>query len=232
VYVAPEFEFGASDSVLCPSDTVVLWVRNADMINWSNQANNDSLLLTVLPPGLSIFTVEAAHKFGCYATRQFTVNSPAPMAVSSSTDLLCEGGSATLTASGVQTGTWSNGFTGTVTVVSPAATTSFSAWGETRQGCSYTASITQSVQPCFSDVYVLYPNPAGNTFTIETPGDFESGHLVLYNNLGQPVLFAQLKQGMNSIVHALPAAAYNYILFEETSGDEKKAGLLIILQQR
>ena len=107
--------------------------------------------------------------------------------------LLCVGQSATLTASGASTYTWSPGGVGTSISVSPTITTNYTLNGMAINGCSNTNTITQNVSACTgietnsnSNFEIkIYPNPnVSGIFKIEST-DVTSIKIV--NLLGQVV---------------------------------------------
>ena len=92
----------------------------------------------------------------------------------SNASLICNGQTASLTASGASTYSWNTSATTSVVAVSPSVTTSYTVTG-TSNGCSNSATITQSVSACTglnNNVAstigtVVYPNPNTGLFTIE-----------------------------------------------------------------
>jgi gliding motility-associated-like protein len=78
-------------------------------------------------PASGIYTVTVTDVTGCVATTTVQVVSlNSPMAVVTGTMAICQGDSSTLTASGGNTYSWSNGSTSTSIVVSPSSTTTYS----------------------------------------------------------------------------------------------------------
>lgn len=77
---------------------------------------------------------------------KYTLPCAAPtVAISSSTTEICSGNVVTLTGSGANTYTWSNGQTSTTTVVSPTATTVYTLSGSSIPGCNSTETIAITV---------------------------------------------------------------------------------------
>src|SRR5690606_28806573 len=77
------------------------------------------------------------------------VNALPVIAVVSSTTEICDGGSATVTASGANTYTWNGSANIATLVVSPSVTTTYSVIGTSTDGCvsSNTAAVTLTVHP-------------------------------------------------------------------------------------
>jgi hypothetical protein len=74
------------------------------------------------------------------------------ISINTSTTEICSGNVVTLTGNGANTYTWSNGQTGTTTVVSPVATTVYTLMGSSVPGCNSTetVAITVTVTPSIS----------------------------------------------------------------------------------
>jgi hypothetical protein len=84
---------------------------------------------------------------------KYTLPCAAPtIAINTSTTEICSGNVVTLTGSGANTYTWSNGQTSTTTVVSPVATTVYTLTGSSIPGCNSTetVAITVTVTPSLS----------------------------------------------------------------------------------
>jgi hypothetical protein len=110
---------------------------------------------------------------GCLSSSVTIVaNTPTVMAASSSS-LLCVGQSATLSATGAATYSWSSGGSGSSIVVSPSVTTSYTITG-TNSSCSNTVALTQNVSACTSlnelanAAIKIWPNPNNGAFTVST----------------------------------------------------------------
>lgn len=78
--------------------------------------------------------------------------------------LLCKPESATLTAGGANSYTWSTGQNGSSIIVTPSITTTYTVHGTTATGYLLSATITQSVNACQLNIY---PNPANDKLIIE-----------------------------------------------------------------
>jgi hypothetical protein len=103
-----------------------------------------------------------------------SVNANPTVTAVSSTSLICNGQTASLTASGANTYSWNTSATTSVVAVSPTVTTSYTVTG-TANGCSNVATITQSVSACTGidsklpslTGVMIYPNPTTGVFTVE-----------------------------------------------------------------
>ncbi len=164
------------------------------------------------------------------------LNSPTVTIVSNS-NLLCLGQSATLTASGANTYTWNSGFIGSTGVVTPPlGTTNYTITGSNLNGCSNSASITQSVTACTSLVALsgveaqnigIFPNPTTGIFDIHISNTInltETTKIQILNTLGQIV---QTTNILNPITQLNISSLANGIYFLQLH----IAGKLIVTQK-
>jgi serine protease AprX len=72
---------------------------------------------------------------------------------------------------------------------------------------------------------LLYPNPATSTVNLQLPNDFEKASVLLYNNLGQQVLNAEISANSQSFsVSKLTSGIYFYKIM---AGNISQTGKLI-----
>ena len=173
---------------------------------WSGSSNTNSILAT--PGSSGVFTVAAGNACGAspQQTLSVTVNSLPIVTASTSSTLLCEGESATLTASGAANYTFSPGGAATIIIVSPNITTTYTITGTDTNGCKNTASITQSVDACTSikneELKVknlgltIFPNPSKGIINVDLGFNTE---IVIVNALGQVVYSSKFVSGTHQI---------------------------------
>lgn len=119
-------------------------------------------------------------------------------AVSTQTNILCVGETATLTANGASTYTWNPGGNGTTIVVTPTITSTYSVTGVDVNGCEANTVLTQSVSICTSINNIssnqnlmlqIYPNPANDFITINFDGLTETNSSIeITNTVGQIIM--------------------------------------------
>ncbi len=119
-------------------------------------------------------------------------------AVSTQTNILCVGETATLTANGASTYTWNPGGNGTTIVVSPTVTSTYSVTGVDVNGCEANTVLTQSVSICTSINNIssnqnlmlqIYPNPANDVITINYDGLNETNSSIeITNTVGKIIM--------------------------------------------
>ncbi len=130
------------------------------------------------------------------------LNGPPKVQISSTDSLLCFGESATITASGASSYTWSTSQNNPVFVITPPYTMSFVVTGSSNS-CSNTAVFTQSVVDCTAinqifdeSPFRIFPNPAAGQLQIEFEGEFV---YVLRNSLGQNICAVQHAKNLGKL---------------------------------
>ena len=133
----------AGNTTLCVGDATTLTASGGIFYSWSTGATSSSI--NVNPSSTTTYTVVATNSNGCTASATVTVSvSSAPVASVSGTTNICQGQSATLTASGGGTYSWSNGNISSYIIVSSAGTYYVIA---SIGSCSDTASATVTIFP-------------------------------------------------------------------------------------
>lgn len=140
----PTVTITPSTTAICSGVTATLTANGATSYVWSNNSTN--AVLSVSPITLTTYTVTGTSS-GCSSTATATVNvnaSPS-LSISPSTVAICQGLSATITASGASSYLWSNSVNTASQTVTPAATTTYTVTGTSANGCTATASRTVTV---------------------------------------------------------------------------------------
>ena len=134
-----------SSDYLCQGGTVSLSTSASNFI-WSTQETTPTI--TVTQAGL--YSVTAVNSEGCTATSSVYISEvPIPTLVASDNGIICQGGSATITAfTGLPGGIfqWSTGQTTQSITVNPPATQTYSVT-ITTEGCTSTHDYTVTVEP-------------------------------------------------------------------------------------
>lgn len=141
-------------------------------------------------PSPSTFTLTSGgvsdvfvHKLSCAAPS---------LSVSSTSNTICVGETATLTVSGASSYTWNTTSTLTSIPVSPTINTSYSVTGIDTHGCSNSSSFSQVVSPCTGineqqsvNSIKIFPNPSVGKFTFEFEAIQSKTAIEVYDNLGK-----------------------------------------------
>jgi gliding motility-associated-like protein len=135
----------ASSATVCSGATATLTAGGANSYSWSNGATTTSI--TDSPYPTTTYTV-TGNSLGCINTATATITTVTAPVVSINTATVCAGATATLTAVGADSYTWSNGATTATITVSPSITMSYSVTGlQFGYTCPGVATTTVTVNP-------------------------------------------------------------------------------------
>lgn len=170
----PTLTLGASPNPVCIGSPVTLTVSGANTYTWNPGALTGSNVI-VSPLVSTGYTVTGANLAGCTRTAavNVTVNPLPTLTVVSTNTNICSGNSATLTASGATSYTWSPGGTnGSTLAVTPSVTTTYTVAGTSSLGCVNTRTFTQVVTPTPTVNATASPTSicSGNSSTLTANG--------------------------------------------------------------
>jgi gliding motility-associated-like protein len=178
----------ASSNTICSSGSTSLTASGAATYSWSPatglSATTGSMVIAS-PTITTTYTVTGTNG-GCTGTQtvMISVNSSLLVNVTASSNTICPSSSATLTASGAATYSWSpitglSATTGSMVIASPTITTTYTVTG-TNGGCSNTNTITVNVIPL--PIAVITPSGA-TTFC-------QGGSVILTSTNGNSYLWS------------------------------------------
>lgn len=197
ITVNPNPTVTVTNTLICAGTSATLTANGASSYSWNTGATTNTL--SVSPTVSTSYTVIGTSALGCTATAISVVSvSPSPsLSVNSAT--ICSGQSATLTANGASSYSWSTGQTTNSIVVSPTSTTDYTVIGSTLAGCTATAvsnvnvltgptsississnnypiigtsvNITTNVTPPGAYTYIWSPNIGNTANPVFTPTD-------------------------------------------------------------
>lgn len=131
-------------ATICSGGTVALVASGANTYTWTNPASN-SASITVSPTVTTGYTVSGTNALGCVHSITTAVNITSAPSISVNSATICAGNSATLTASGASSYTWTSpASNNAVITVSPTSNTTYTVTG-TAAGCAGTYSATGTV---------------------------------------------------------------------------------------
>ncbi|KJS07408.1 MAG: hypothetical protein VR77_00960 [Flavobacteriales bacterium BRH_c54] len=140
----PNVNITGNDSI-CLGTNATLTATGAASYVWSNSATSPSI--TVSPTVTTTYTVVGTSSFGCIDSAQHTVNLiPQPVATITGTDIICDGETTQLTATGGGSYLWSTTDTTSTISVMPNDTTTYTVI-VTTNGCVDSTSYTVQVKP-------------------------------------------------------------------------------------
>jgi len=175
VIASPTVSVLASNISICAGQTSTLTASGATTYTWNSGSTTNPLAVSPIVP--TTYTVTGTGSNGCMNTATVTqnVNALPTVSASSSTVSLCIGSTATLTAGGANTYTWSTGSNTNPLMVSPTVNTTYTVTGANSNGCINSTTITQNVSNCNTtgisayvnyNEFVVYPNPFTTKITV------------------------------------------------------------------
>jgi hypothetical protein len=151
VNASPTITIAASNTVICSGNTATLTGSGASTYTWSGGPTNAAY--TVNPLSNTSYTLFGTSASGCTnsAVRSISVNTTPSLTITPSSTVLCSGFTATLSASGAITYTWTSGPASNDFAVSPTVNTTYTVTG-TINGCTNAAvqSISVNTTPVLS----------------------------------------------------------------------------------
>jgi hypothetical protein len=172
--------------------------------SWSSGTANNATV-SGLPPGFHTVTVTDNGNV-CSVNKVFQIVSlPGPAVNVSGNFTICTGQTATYTAVGASSYTWSNASTSSVIALSPTITSTYSLTGsQPNFSCTTQKVFTVNVSKC-TGIYEeereaasvkIYPNPNNGLFFVETS---ESIKVMVYDALGKQIFETSVEIGKQSI---------------------------------
>ena len=187
-------------NIVC-SGTPLTLTAGGSAITYSWNTGAVAPTISVTPLVNTTYTVTGIDGNGCVnsAVKSITVNALPILSTISTNSILCVGQSATLTAGGAFTYSWSTGSTSVSIVVSPTVTSNYTVTGVSALGCIGTAVKTQSVSACVgiaslqnaNTEFKAYPNPTNGKLTIELLSETS---ITIYNSIGEIIFSEKLQQ--------------------------------------
>jgi len=160
---------------ICKGNNTTLTAGGGVSYEWSNGSTSTSI--TVAPFVSKTFTVTVTNQFGCLAQKEaLVIINPLPNPSISGNESICFGSDVTLTASGAQIFSWSNGSNSQSITVSPVESTIYIVTVTDDNGCTASTARSVTVNPlpsvaisgqgeiCNGDTVLLSANVVGNTF--------------------------------------------------------------------
>jgi len=211
----------SGNSSFCSGSSLTQTVSGANTYTWNTGENTATISIT--PTISTTYSVNGTDINNCVGivSQSITVNALPTLSVSSTSSLLCTGKTATLSANGASTYTWSSSEINSTIVVTPSANITYTVHGTDNNGCINSTVISQSVSPCtgieeqtLDELFLIYPNPHSGQFMIETEKEVQ---IIVTNMLSEIVLAQKLYKGKNEVsIHNQSEGIY-FIKCENTT---------------
>ncbi|GAB3960789.1 hypothetical protein GCM10028805_58840 [Spirosoma harenae] len=179
VTVNPAATATFGSATICAGESVTLVASGGTSYTFSTGLQNTTGLLPVTPGTTAAYSVTVANASGCQTTSAspgtsatVTVNSLPVAAMTASSATICAGQSATITASGGTSYSFSTGEVNTtgILVVNPMTTTPYSVTIANATGCESSTSITINVNPVPTPAFTSATICAGQSATLTASG--------------------------------------------------------------
>jgi gliding motility-associated-like protein len=203
------------DTTVCQGDQVTLSGSGGSNYNWNGGINNNTAFV---PANSQDYVLTALSSNGCLGTDTVSVTvNPRPLVSAGNDQSICEGDNVTLTASGAETYSWSNGILDGVAFGPPFGTTTYTLTGIGENGCIDTDEVVVTSNYCFEIPGALSPNSDNNNDTWEITGlqNHPNAIISVFDRWGQKVY-----EGTSTSVpwngkyqeKDLPTADYYYVI--------------------
>lgn len=210
----------STSSAVCAGTSATLTASGANTYTWTSVGTGSTIVVT--PTAATTYTVDGTDANGCVGTQIVSVNTNSlpVMSANTSASVLCVGNSATLTASGANTYSWTSVGAGASVVVSPTTTTTYTVEGTDVNGCTDTISIVQTVSLCTGinnlatvNGVSIYPNPSNGLITLIVTDATKAMYFEVYDAVGKKVIVKEISASETSInLSELANGIYSYRL--------------------
>lgn len=214
---------------LCAGDTATLAASGGSTYQWSGGMVQDT---SFVPTVTAMYYVTVSDTNSCTAADSLTITvNPLPaVSISSSSDTVIKGNSATLTASGANTYVWNYLSASQAEIsVNPDSTTAYTVTGTDANGCVDTENITivvvtgTGLEQWAEIELSLYPNPTDGKLFVESP---EAVDKIEVYNQGSLVKTIAPFEGRHIDLTSLPAGVYYIRLYSGEGVVVRKISLL------
>ncbi|AEA44078.1 choice-of-anchor L domain-containing protein [Fluviicola taffensis] len=180
------------DQTICQGETVILSGSGSQTYSWNNSVTNG---VSFTPASTQTYTVTGTDANGCQGTDQVLVTvNPLPTVNAGTDQIVCAGGSITLSGSGAQTYVWNNGVTNAVSFT-PASTQTYTVTGTDVNGCENTDQVLVTLSSgLIVNAGVDQSVCAGGSITLSATG----GQAYVWNN------------GVTNTVSFIPVSTQTY----------------------
>lgn len=174
VYPAPNVSASVNTPSVCSGNSAILNANGASTYTWSGGQVNG---LAFMPLSTSAYTVTGTGAFGCTASAVAMVTvlpfTGSSLTALSTSTAICFGSGISITASGVNTYTWSTGSNASAISLSPTSNTSYTVSGTNAQLCISSTVIAITVDAALPSLSLNASAPAvcpGKTVSLTASG--------------------------------------------------------------
>jgi N-acetylneuraminic acid mutarotase len=233
VNTPPSLTISATATNICSGKSVTLQALGAHTYSWMMSDGYIGASSIKVTPYMSTTYTVWGETPACgldTKTQSVIVRTSPNLQVSGNFNVIICAGSATLTATGALSYSWSTNQYTPVIIVSPSVTTIYTVDASNLNGCYQKAIVDVNVYPCAGlsenteqgTKIKLYPNPSSGKFTIECA---EGAQIVICNSMGQEIRKYDIGSKSSLIdLENQPKGIYNAKIFSE--GEWKRFSLV------
>ena len=216
VIIIPEVIADAGDDIsICNGESITLTASGGGTYLWDTGETTSSI--TVNPTITTTYSVTVEDAYGYTDTDSVVVTvNELPIITVTDDFTIVEGNSATLTAEGANTYTWSNGMTGNSITVNPSETTTYIVTG-TINGCSSESEVTIIVE----DVFVA------NAGVDEDVCEGYNTNIVLTANNGDSYLWSTGETSQSITVNPVSTTTYSVTITQGIQEDTDEVTVFV-----
>ncbi len=228
---APVLNLTRSSNTVCAGLSVTLTLSGANSYSWSTGSTAVSIVVT---PANTTSYVAYGFNGTCASTLNIvqSVTQNPTLTLAQNRSVICRGNSATLTANGANSYTWSNGASASVVVVSPTLSTTYTVAGAIGL-CVAQKTITQLVSACtgideesaLTKNLSVFPNPFEDEFAVVNVFD-EEANINLFDMLGNCVYKGTIRAAAKVNISIAHLQNGMYVLVID-NGDQKASRKVI-----
>jgi hypothetical protein len=203
--------------------------------NWVGPSAFISTQSSIVVSTFGTYTLTMGTGGGCSSiTKYVTINSfpSATISAASNPTVICTGGSATLTASGVSSYSLNSNTSNSMVVVSPTTSTTYTFSGTDLNNCFASTSVSVNVVSCVGlrstikeNAHInIYPNPSNGELFVLIEQAVADSKIEIINILGQIVFSQEINESKKEYkISNLQAGVYTMrYLSNNTTQDTKK----------
>jgi len=221
-------------TMICLGGSPLLTASGAITYSWSTGSTFSQVIVN---PSMATSYTLTGYYGSCTVSAVHNISvSPNPtLSAQSSHSLLCIGSTATLSAFGAGSYTWSTGGTGLTATVAPSTETTYTLIGAINGICQQSVTITQSVISCIGleeyngskQEMIIFPNPSNGMVSVKFTSLGEKSSVQIMNVTGQAVYTEEVKD-TNAILNLKGLAKGVYFLQLREDNKTIKTSRIII----
>ncbi|MDI1355399.1 MAG: M43 family zinc metalloprotease [bacterium] len=169
VFVTPGPTLVVNSPSVCAGVSATLTASGATNFTWSTGATTSSIVVASL--NTANYTVSATNTLACVASKVSTLSILPSPTLTANNQTICSGGTATLTAAGAISYTWSTGANGASILVSPAGNTVYAVTGS-NSTCTGSTNVSVTIGSALSMLITKTASVicSGNSVTLTASG--------------------------------------------------------------